>query len=183
MNFDSFSHGQIQSKIWLCEQLEPFMKKGTNIAILGSWHNVLGFMLSVRMPEYYNNILGMDIDPESIRIANKITDTWKYGSHTIENRCEDANDLVYDNTDVIINCSAEHFICEDWFDKIPEGKLICIQSSDVTDAEHPWFVTQPNPTIEDFVERYPLTQTLFLDTLRIQYSDSGYNRFMLIGIK
>jgi hypothetical protein len=26
MNFDSFSHGQIKSKLWLCEKLEPLTK-------------------------------------------------------------------------------------------------------------------------------------------------------------
>jgi len=183
MDYDSFSHGQVASKLWLCEQLEPFVKEGSDITILGSWHNVLGFMLSVRRPNYYKNILGIDSDPEVIRISDKITDYWKYGSHRIRNMCEDANELKFINDEVLINCSAEHFNNDVWYENIPAGTLICIQSSDMTDPEHPWLITYPNPTIEAFVERYPVSKTLYLDTLNIDYDNWGYKRFMLIGIK
>ena len=76
MDFDSFSHGQIVSKLWLCEQLEQYIDKNRDITILGSWHNVLGFMLSVRKPGYYKNILGVDSDINVIEIADKITNAW-----------------------------------------------------------------------------------------------------------
>lgn len=183
MDFDSFSHGQVSSKLWLCEELEPFMPEGTNITILGSWHNVLGFMLSVRKPNYYKTILGVDVDPEVIRVADKITNAWSFGSNMIRNICENANDLEFHKEEVIINCSAEHFDTSDWFEKIPEGTLICIQSSDVTTPESPWFITHPSENIEVFKERYPVTETLFLDTMDIQYDSWGYKRFMLIGRK
>ena len=67
MNFDAFSHGQIQSKIWLCEELEPHTPIHANIRILGSWYNILAFMLLTRRPEYYyNSIEGIDIDPDAM---------------------------------------------------------------------------------------------------------------------
>ncbi len=183
MDFDSFSHGQVLSKIWLCEQLEPLMPEGTNITILGSWHNVLGFMLSVRRPNYYKNILGVDIDPEVIDVADKITNCWSFGKHMIRNVHEDANEFEFHKDEVIINCSSEHFKDTKWFDKIPEGTLVCIQSSDVIIEESPWFINQPSPTLEIFAERYPVSKTLLLDTLDINYDSWGYKRFMLIGVK
>lgn len=183
MDFDSFSHGQIVSKIWLCEQLEPYLEKDSELTILGSWYNVLGFMLSVRKPNYYKNILGVDSDINVIEIADKITNAWSFGKHMIRNVCEDANLLEFSNKEVIINCSAEHFDDSSWYDKIPEGTLICIQSSDVTDSGAPWFIKQPSSNITEFTDRYPLSKVLFLGELPIQYDSWGYKRFMLIGIK
>ena len=183
MDFDSFSHGQIVSKLWLCEQLEQYIDKNRDITILGSWHNVLGFMLSIRKPGYYKNILGVDSDINVIEIADKITNAWSFGKNQIRNICENANDLEYSNNDVIINCSAEHFESNQWFDNIPTGTLVCIQSSDVTDPESPWFIRQPSSTIDKFVERYPLSKTHYLDTLSIDYTTWGYKRFMIIGEK
>lgn len=183
MDFDSFSHGQIVSKLWLCENLEKYLEKDSEITILGSWHNVLGFMLNIRKPNYYKNILGIDSDINSIEIADKITNAWSFGKHTIRNICEDANNLLFSDKEVIVNCSAEHFDSNDWYNKIPEGTLVCIQSSDVVDPESPWFVKHPSPTIEVFTERYPMNNVLLLDTLDIDYATWGYKRFMIIGRK
>lgn len=182
MDYDSFSHGQIVSKLWLCEKLEPLMLEGTNITILGSWHNVLGFMLNVRKPNYYKNILGVDKNSESIEIANKLNNAWTING-SMRNICENANDLNFHPEEVVINCSVEHFEDNSWYDKIEEGTLVCIQSSDVIDPEYPWLITQPSPTLESFAEKFPVYSTRFLGTLPIQYDNWGYNRFMLIGIK
>ena len=69
MNYDAFSHGQTLSKIWLCEQLESHIPKNTRAAILGSWYNVLAFMMLTRKSELYQYILGIDIDPLATDIA------------------------------------------------------------------------------------------------------------------
>ena len=74
MNFDSFSHGQIESKIWLCDQIEPFLPPTANIVNLGGWYNVLGFMLKVRNPRRNLKITNIDADPETKPIADRICD-------------------------------------------------------------------------------------------------------------
>jgi hypothetical protein len=51
------------------------------------------------------------------------------------------------------------------------------------DPNDPWYIVTASPDIESFKQKYNLSTTLFLDTLRIQYSDWGYDRYMLIGIK
>ena len=53
----------------------------------------------------------------------------------------------------------------------------------MTETGDPWFIKQPNPDIESFRSRYHLSKVYVCDTMRIQYDDWGYNRFMLIGIK
>jgi hypothetical protein len=48
MNLDSFSHGQIASKLWLCDHIEQYVTDNSRVAIVGSWYNVLAFMMLTR---------------------------------------------------------------------------------------------------------------------------------------
>jgi hypothetical protein len=182
MNFDSFSHGQILSKMWLCEKLEPYLPKDSTIAILACWYNVLGFMLVTRNPQKFKSITGIDIDPDAVAIADKICNAWTLGSTSIKNICGDVN-AVYQRADVVINCSPEHITGSDWFYKIASGTLVCIQSSNVTDPTEPWLIKTPHPTLEKFRTMYPLATTHFCESQRIQYATWGYDRYMIIGVK
>lgn len=179
LNLDAFSHGQIVSKLWLCEELEKYIPQDSQVTILGGWYNVLGFMLLTRRPTYYKSIRNIDQDVEAIRIADKITDAWAFGS--VKNTTQNANEAFISNGAVVINCSVEHFENNNWFNDLRKGTLVCIQSSDVTDPKEPWLITQPSPTMESFLSKFPVAETLFTGTKRIQYPHFGYNRFMLIG--
>lgn len=186
MNFDSFSHGQIQSKVWLCKELERFIHANLKVAVLGSWYNLVAFMLLTRNADRYQHILGIDIDPEVKAIADKVTEAWRIGSdYKVENITADAN--VYDTSgyDLIINCSPEHMEGNDWFDNLEYGTMVCIQSSDVqTSDDDVWKCVNPNESLEDLVLKYPLSKYLYSGEKEIRYSeDNGYKRFMLIGIK
>ena len=183
MNYDAFSHGQIKSKLWLLENLEFLMDYKSSVAILGAWYNVLGFMMMVRRPKHYKEIVGYDINPEVKEIADKLNNAFTFDPNIIGNITRDANGIVYRGIDVVINCSPEHFENDTWFNKIPFGTVVAIQSSDMTETGDPWFIKQPNPNIDAFRSRYHLSKTYVCDTMRIQYDDWGYNRFMLIGIK
>jgi hypothetical protein len=182
INFDGFSHGQVKSKLWLCEHLEPFVEENSRVLILGSWINLLGFMMLTRNPTKYQSVTGIDLDSNSVDIANKICDCWNIeGIH--QSIVQDANTMDMLQADVIINCSSEHMSDTHWFHNIPKNKLICIQSSSIADSGHPWFVTNPSESIEEFANKYSVSQTLFLGTLPITYESWGYSRYMLIGIK
>ena len=181
-NLDSFSHGQIKSKLWLCEQLEPYIPVNSNLLILGSWLNILGFMLLTRKPNHYNHVKGIDIDKESADLANKICSYW-YIEGIQRSAVDNANTFDMRGFATVINCSSEHMDNFDWFNNIPAGTLVCIQSSNVTDTKDPWFITNPSPTFEVFMKKYPLTDTKFSGILPIRYNDWGYDRYMLIGIK
>jgi SAM-dependent methyltransferase len=183
LNFDSFSHGQIISKIWLCENLEPYILKNARIAILGSWYNILSFMMITRQPYKYQHILGIDVNPETIDIADKICSTWTMGINAVvENKIGDAGNVDFSEFDVVINCSPEH-MPNDWYNNVKEGTLVCIQTSDVTDSAYPWLVSNPNKDIDTMIEKYPLSQRFFMGTKEIEYTDWGYKRFMTIGLK
>lgn len=194
-DLNSFSHGQITSKIWLCEELEKYCKLNDNLYILGGWHNVLGFMISVRKPNFFKKIHNIDINSDVIEIADKICDTWinvlhATNSHII-NTCADSNayDLqVNPETDIVINCSVEHFIANDWFNTLPTNTLVCLQSSDmkvkeIIDSVETWQQNQPNRDLATFLNRFPLKEYLYVGTKTFEYPDYGYNRFMMIGRK
>lgn len=180
MNFDSFSHGQIVSKLWLCEELEPHIKTNSSVCILGGWHNVLGMLMLSRNEKKYKSITNVDIDADAINVADKITDKWRI-DQTVSNVNADANSYQV-TQDVVINCSVEHFSSQDWFDNIPKGTLVCIQTCDVTDSGYPWLIAMPNPDMETFLERFPLSEVLFTGEKDIVYPNFGYKRFMMIGI-
>jgi hypothetical protein len=194
MDFLSFSHGQITSKIWLCEELEKYCKLNDNLYILGGWHNILGFMFSVRKPNFFKRIHNIDIDSEVIEIADKICDTWinqLYTNSHIINTCADSNEYelqLNSETDIVINCSVEHFKTNDWFNKLPTNTLLCVQSSDIKDKDvieslETWQQNQPNSDLATFLNRFPVSEYLYVGTKTFEYPDYGYNRFMMIGRK
>lgn len=194
MDFLSFSHGQITSKIWLCEELEKYCKLNDNLYILGGWHNILGFMFSIRKPNFFKRIHNIDIDSEVIEIADKICDTWinqLYTNSHIINTCADSNEyeLQLNNvTDIVINCSVEHFKTNDWFNKLPTNTLVCVQSSDIKDKDviesvDTWQQNQPNSDLATFLNRFPVSEYLYVGTKTFEYPNYGYNRFMMIGRK
>lgn len=182
MDFDSFSHGQIKSKIWLCEQIEPLIKPNSKVLILGGWVNVLGFMLMTRQENKYSLIQSVDSNPTTIETANKITDRWVIDGR-VKNKVADANTVPSNEFDIIINCSPEHMDSIKWFSNINPNTLVCIQSSNVTSPEKPWFITNANPTLDSFLSKFPLSRIHFYGTLPITYDNWGYDRYMLIGYK
>ena len=182
MDFTAFSHGQVHSKIWLCEQLEPYITYNSRILILGSWYNVLGSMLLNRKPRHYPCITGIDHDCEAINIANKLCEPWMIApTPFITNICQDVNIFDSNGYNIIINCSCEHIEKDDWFYKIPKNTLVCLQSSDVCLTGKDWDIKNPNPTFDTFLNKYPLSTYLYKDQMLFNYPDIQYKRFMLIG--
>ena len=183
MNYDAFSHGQIKSKLWLCEELEKHIPNNSNVKILGSWYNVLAFILLTRNPNNYQSIEGIDIDPEVQSIADKICNYWNFEGSKVTNTLGDATIVNYDNTQVVINCSPEHMKNTDWYNNIPAGALVCVQSSSITDPLYPWLISTPHYSLDDVKTKYPMNCIKYDGQIRIQYDSWGYDRYMLIGIK
>ena len=184
--YESFSHGLVTSKIWLCDELEKVLasRESTTINILGCWDNLLTFMLIVRKPTSYKSLCGYDLNAESINAANKICDAWVFESTKVYNHVADVNKLQFtDNTHVFINCSVDQFESNEWYDNIPIGSTICIQSTDMPIGNSKWEINQSVSSITEFENRYKMSTTLFSGTFYIDYGSWGYNRFMIIGIK
>jgi hypothetical protein len=184
MDFSAFSHGQMHSKIWLCEILEPYIKEQSKIAILGSWYNILGLMLNIRKPNYHNYIIGFDIDEDAIKIADSITESWRfYPKKILENIQADVNDIGLDYFDVIISTSVEHITENIWFDNIKSNTLVCIQSSTIGKDIESFLVTNENKSLSDLKNKYPLSKIVYEGELDFDYPVNPYKRLMIIGYK
>jgi hypothetical protein len=184
--YESMSHGLTTSKIWLCTELEKILlseNKTYNVCILGSWTNILSYMMCVRNSSLYSEILAYDNDQEAIDAANKICDTWRFETPSVRNILMDANAVTYENTDLIINSSVEHMKFNYWFYNIPDTKLVCIQSSNVNNPDKPWYITNPNSSLDELKEKYQLSKILYEGVKEIRYNHWGYDRYMIIGYK
>lgn len=187
-SFESFKHGLVKSKLWLCNELEKCLLKSNmyDVHILAGWTNVLGFMIAVRENININQIHNYDIESSAIDIAKEITNTWQYESPKIFNHVSDIDNIDFSshsNNSIYINCSVEHLDTRNWFCKLKNNSLVCIQSSDVRFAGHPWYIKDHSPTLEALKDHYPLKTILFEGTLPIAYKEFSYNRYMIIGYK
>lgn len=184
MDLNAFSHGQVQSKIWLCEILEPYLKSDDKIAILGCWYSVLSFMLGVRKPNFYESIVGYDIDDDAVKIADKITESWRFlTSKKFKNITADVNNLNLEDYNVVISTSVEHITMNDWFNNLKTNTLVCLQSSTLgTDVDY-FKVSNQNKSLEELKQKYPLSKIVYEGELDFDYPVNPYKRLMIIGYK
>lgn len=183
IDFNAFSHGQIHSKLWLCEQIEPLLPDNPNILVLGAWYSLVNFMLLTRNRHRYNLITSVDKDPKAIEVSEKILNAWTIGDRSIvktQVRDTDTPDNVDNIYDVIINCSCEH-MNNLWFTRVKNHQLICIQTSNMVTDDPLWDIKNPNPTMEVFKAKYPMSQILFEGEKVFDYGHLNYSRYMLIG--
>lgn len=184
--YESFYHGLVSSKLWLCQELEKIVAGNPNIKILGCWHNLMAFMLIVRQPTLYNRIDGYDIDNDAIVVANQICNTWKDKEQTVvENHCVDVStlDFTNDTNTIYINCSIDQFKGIDWFDTIPAGSIVCLQTTTLPITFTDWNIEQETHSLSNLLEKYKLTTVLYSGSKDIPYKDSTYTRLMAIGYK
>lgn len=80
-----------------------------------------------------------------------------------------------DDINLVINTSCEH-MDNTWFDKIPEGQLVLLQTNDYFENEQH---SNCCKDLEDAKKKYPMQEVLYEGELDTQL----YNRFMLIGYK
>jgi hypothetical protein len=187
--YESFYHGLIKSKLWLCKEIETVIVREylneSNLHILGCWDNLLAFMLLTRKPELYSTVYGYDIDSEAIDNANKVCDMWKYESPKVYNYVQDVNDYDYSThtNSIFINCSIDQMDNNKWYDTVPNNSLVCVQTTDMTDPKFPWYIKQPTNSLDELIDKFNLSKLLYSGEKRMPYKESGFNRFMIIGYK
>jgi hypothetical protein len=186
---DCFKQGPVVSKLWLCEQLEKILVDlnytNPTVHILGGWVNVLGFMFQVRKPNYYKSINSYDMDSESTRLSDQLCDAWRFGDSLVNNRTVDATTLEFDNVGELVftNCSVDQFEGTSWYDNIPIGSVVCLQTTTLPILNSPWHISQETKDMDEFKDRYKLTTILYQGEKEFPISDTTFTRLMLIGIK
>ena len=184
MDLSSFSHGQIQSKLWLCERLEKYIPKNAKVLILGGWYNTLGFLLASRNRGKIGHITSIDLNYDCKAIADKICEGFMIQPNDmISNVTADANLFDCMGYDVVINCSPEHMDTNNWFNNIKPWTLTCIQTSNVISDDPVWDIKNPNPNLNTFKSKYPMHRIYEAKSKTLQYNDWGYDRYMLIGLR
>lgn len=179
INKDAFSNGQMDSKLWLCRELENLGWDSKLTRIYAGWYGITGFLLLSREKFKVDRIESCDIDPSCESIADMINENWVIKEWQFKAYTRDCNNQLSGNPDLIINTSTEHFDSMDWFTNIPKGTRVILQGNDMSHDDH----VVHSATLDDFIDQYPLTSIDYYGSLDFVYPDSQFTRYMIIGTK
>jgi hypothetical protein len=198
---DFLSRGQVRSKLWLVSELAKIVEGPVgNVVFYGGWYNFLAHILYEQFE--VNNVYSLDLDekvvapskrlyPEEVSAGtflpltvdvNKVV--WKDNKMNFNNLIEKEDGAYkpadkFDHSDItanlIVNTSCEH-MDNTWFENIPSGKVVVLQTNDYFENE------QHSNCCKDLSEaksKYPMQSIMYEGELDTHL----YNRFMLIGVK
>lgn len=173
----SFTPDLIQSKVWLLTELARIAPRVGTIYVLGSWYGNLGVLLALDPVIQYKRLINVEKNKKFLQASERIQD--HLGMDNTEYMFTDANNLDYrqlGNNGVVINTSLTGMQGQAWFDNIPAGTLVVMQSrdNDPGDAVH---------STQDIVDRFPLSEIIYDGELKLQDPETAYTRYMVIGIR
>lgn len=193
---ESFAKNQVLSKLWLAEELQKVSPNKPNVLITCGWSGLLPYIINDKLPyKTFVKIRSIDINNEATLVANCLNAEAVKDNYSFKAATADAYQVNYVETqltlvnskgisdqelyhyDILINTSCEHLKdFKQWYDKIPEGKKIVLQSNNYFDCpEHNNCVA----SLEDFMTMAPMNHYDFKGALKFNL----YTRFMLIGQK
>jgi hypothetical protein len=193
---DAFSWGQLKSKRWLVSELEKLDLDLGIVFLSAGWYATLAAMMFDSKCKI-EKIRSFDTDKSCESIADSINahefkNNWKfkaitenihninYSSHTWSCWSKANNRMSYPITDIpttIINTSCEHIEnFKSWYDKIPAGKLLVLQTNNYFEIEDH---INCSSSLEEFATNTPMTLVHYQGELQLP----KYTRYMRIGIK
>ena len=173
----SFTHDLIKSKVWLLTELARIAPTVGTVYVLGSWYGNLGVLLALDPVIKYKQLINVETDKKFLQASERIQD--RLGMGNTEYMLKDANDLDYrqlGDDGVVINTSLTDMQGQAWFDRIPAGTLVVLQSRD-NDPGNEAHSTQ------DIIDRFPLSEIIYDGELKLQDPETQYTRYMVIGIR
>lgn len=173
---ESFWKGQVNSKVWLAEQLPGFVPVNPlNIVIYGGWNGVLANIL-FNSKISIQSIISVDIDPLCEEIANTVNKRYEIEgrfSAVTADMCKYTADA-----DVVINTSCEHITQEQyqqWLTNQPSDAIFVLQSNNYFDLdEH----IRCSTDLDDFTKMSKIKPYY-----RGTFPTLKYDRYMIIGKK
>ena len=165
----SFESGLIMNKLWLIHELKKIQDQFSTIYILGSWYGNMSILLAKNNIQY-DHIVNVDKDPAVVRGAQRIARILNIDDR-IEPMVKDANRLDYrqlDQDGLVINTSCHDMANRGWFDHIPDGVLVALQSRD--DVDHD-------------LDAYDLSRTLYQGSRSARDPETDYRSLLRIGVK
>jgi hypothetical protein len=165
----------LKSKIWLCDELKDLGKtKFSTIYVLGSWYGGMAVTLA-RCGIEFEKIINVDADKQHIVVSHNVLSALGINVQSMQ---KDANTLNYkqlDRDSLVINTSLNDIEGTDWFDRLPEGTLVALQSRNNANGRY--------DSLEEVDQEFFLSDTLVLDELTLEDPETQYQRFMKIGVK
>tara|TARA_R110001606_G_scaffold373150_1_gene530470 strand:- start:153 stop:746 length:594 start_codon:yes stop_codon:yes gene_type:complete len=171
---ESFWKGQVNSKVWLAENLVGFVPvKPIDIVIYGGWNGVLASIL-FNSNINVNSITSVDIDPRCEEIANTVNKRYEIEGRF---RAVTADMCFYKpKADVIINTSCEHitqYQYDTWLSNQPDNAVYVLQSNNYFQhKEH----IRCAIDLDDFTK-----MSRIKPYLRRKLDTQLYERYMIIG--
>jgi len=191
---DCFSRGQLQSKLWLVKELNRLDLDLGIVFLCAGWYATLATML-FESGIKIDRIRSFDIDDSCYSIAetfNKpwVKDEWRFKATTqdifdidfnlhtyLVKRADGSTCDLTESPNTIINTSCEHIEnFANWYAKIPQGKLVILQSNNYYEVEEH---VNCSKDAEEFSLSTPMSNCLYLGELPLE----KYSRFMKIGYK
>ena len=192
---DCFSRGQLESKLWLVNELKKIGIDLGTVFICAGWYATLAVML-FESGLTLEKIRSFDIDESTEKIAEIFNKHWVINGWKFKSVVQDIHDInfkehcyivaksggsdferLWDTPDTIINTSSEHINnFEQWYNKIPDGKNVVIQGNDYFEIEEH---VNCSKDLKEFSDKSPMTTVLYEGELQLP----KYKRFMKIGIK
>ena len=201
---DCFSRGQLRSKLWLVHELKKCNADLGTVFLCAGWYATLATML-FESDIKVDKIRSFDIDKTCVDIAETFNkkwfmDDWRFKASTVDimdfewsekpapsdgtignfyymTEAKGKQVQMKDCPDTIINTSCEHIPnFAEWYAKIPDGKLVVLQSNNYYEVEEHVNCVKD---IKEFGNMARMTGPLYAGELELP----KYKRFMLIGYK
>lgn len=187
LNLDAWSDGQIQSKLWLCRELEKIWTgQDSHFWVYGSWYGTLAQMLLQRDRIKVKQFQLFDLDDSALEVSKKINLTWQihqianFVHHQLDCESISTSQILNEKPDLIINTSCEHFESFNWFRNLPRGQKFLVQSTDMSHETH---ILKANH-LDHFISQLGSISNLqFSGELPFNYPQNSFRRFMVMGTK
>lgn len=177
----SFTPDLVTSKLWLARKVRALMTK-TNVEqyktvyVLGSWFGNMAIFLQQKGVKFERIVL-VDINRDWMEISKELLEPI---AAKLEIKIEDANKLKYPDQQpiLVVNTSCNEMKNEGWLERIPAGSTVALQARNSVQS-----VDVETNTIEEFNNKFPLSDVFYLGKRKLQDPEVSYQRFMKIGIK
>ena len=176
---DSLNSSQLQSKLWLIEELNCLEIKPTNVCLIAGWYAqyvvplLLDTFSSIQLIENFE--IDKDIREMTYRFNKRFKDEDKYRV-TIKNIMFKELGREHD-FDLVINCACEHMFPMWKFREINEEQdpVYVLQSSDDDTHEDHINCIQ---SADELIEQARILDVIYSGSIKLH---NGTTRFMVIG--
>ena len=180
---DSMNQSQLESKLWIIQELIKLEIKPKRVAILAGWYSqyIIPLLIEHGVEFIYNFEIDRDAKDISYKFNKRYKDQEKYQCHITDIMFKEIwrKEENYGAFDVLINTSCEHMFPMRRFRELNEGffndAVYVLQSTNEDKYEdHINCVSGP----EELAEQAELINVVYSGT---KVLDNGMNRFMVIG--